>query len=41
MGQWLQNLMYFTLTLCDGTCMRLITMEMITDIKEKCDKNEI
>ena len=30
-GQWLQ--MYFTLTTCVGTCVRLITMEMKTYVK--------
>ena len=32
-GQWLHVQMHFTLTTCVGTCMRLITMEMIIDIK--------
>ena len=30
-GQWLQT--HFTLTMCVGTCMRLITMEMSIDVK--------
>ena len=32
-GQWLHVQMHFTLITCVGTCMRLITMEMIPDIK--------
>ena len=30
-GQWLQT--HFTLTMCVGTCVRLITMEMSIDVK--------